>query len=82
MVLAHYWPMTTFVHHNPIRSLETLPFHDAVKFARRFTGGRGYFSNELYRQLVRTGRISYEHLDVAVNSIARSESVEIAGRQV
>lgn len=43
MVLAHYWPMTTFVHHNPIRSLETLPFHDAVKFARRFTGGARLF---------------------------------------
>ena len=20
VVIAHYWPMTTFVHHNPIRS--------------------------------------------------------------
>ncbi|MBX9949462.1 MAG: DUF2309 domain-containing protein [Candidatus Obscuribacterales bacterium] len=82
LVLAHYWPMTTFVHHNPIRSLETLPFHEAIRFARRFNGGRGYLPNEQYRQLVRTGRISYEHLDAAIYSVARSEFVEIAGRKV
>lgn len=82
LVLAHYWPMTTFVHHNPIRSLETLPFHDAIRFAGRFTGGRGYLPNEQYRQLVSTGRISYEQLDAAIRSVARSEYVEIAGRKV
>lgn len=82
VVLAHYWPMTTFVHHNPIRSLETLPFHDAIRVARRFIGGRGYLPNEQYRQLVRTGRIGYEQLDAAIRSVARDEHIEIAGRKV
>ncbi len=82
VVLAHYWPMTTFVHHNPIRSLEIFPFHDAVKIAQRFIGGRGYLPNELYRQLVRTGRIGYEQLDAAIRSVARDDHVEIAGRKV
>lgn len=82
VVLAHYWPMTTFVHHNPIRSLETLPFYDAIRVARRFIGGRGYLPNEQYRQLVRTGRIGYEQLDAAIRSVARDEHVEIAGRKV
>ena len=81
-VLAHYWPMTTFVHHNPIRSLETLPFHEAIRVARRFIGGRGYLPNEQYRQLVLTGRIGYEQLDAAIRSVAREEHVEIAGRKV
>jgi len=82
VVLAHYWPMTTFVYHNPIRSLETLPFHDAIRVARRFIGGRGYLPNEQYRELVRTGRIGYEQLDAAIRSVARDEHVEIAGRKV
>jgi uncharacterized protein len=70
VVLAHYWPMTTFVHHNPLRSLETLPFHEAVSVAQRFIGGRGYFRNEQYRELVKTSRITYEQLDAAIRLVA------------
>lgn len=86
MVIAHYWPMTTFVHHNPIRSLETLPFHQAIQVARRFIGGRGYLSNEMYRQLVKSGRITLRHLDAAVQSyiqpFAQDKKVELAGRKI
>ncbi|MBX9694328.1 MAG: DUF2309 domain-containing protein, partial [Cyanobacteria bacterium] len=63
MVIAHYWPMTTFVHHNPIRSLEHLPFGEAVKVAQRFVGGRGYLPNEQYRMLLKAGRIGQKKLD-------------------
>ncbi len=82
MVIAHYWPMTTFVHHNPIRSLETLPFHEAIRVARRFIGGRGYLTNEMYRQLVKSGRIGAQHLDAAVRSFAQDREVELAGQMV
>ncbi len=88
MVIAHYWPMTTFVHHNPIRSLETLPFHEAVRVARRFIGGRGYLSNEMYRQLVKSGRIASQHLDASVQSYIQAfaqdqdREVELGGRMV
>jgi uncharacterized protein len=85
-VIAHYWPMTTFVHHNPIRSLETLPFHEAIQVARRFIGGRGYLSNEMYRQLVKSGRITPQHLDVAIRSFvqscAQNKEADLGGRVV
>jgi len=81
-VIAHYWPMTTFVHHNPIRSLETLPFHDAIQVARRFIGGRGYLPNEMYRRLVKRGRIAPQHLDAALGAFAQHGEVEIGERKV
>ena len=81
-VIAHYWPMTTFIHHNPIRSLETLPFHNAIQVARRFIGGRGYLSNEMYRQQVKSGRIASKHLDAAVRSFAQDREVDLGGRKV
>ncbi len=82
VAIAHYWPMTSFVHHNPIRGLETLQFDDAVRVAERLIGGRGYLQNEQYRQLLKAGRIKDEHLDAAIRSVAREASVELAGRTV
>lgn len=81
-MIAHYWPMTTFVHHNPIRSLESFPFHEAIRLARRFIGGHGYLSNEMYRRLVKSGRIASQHLDTALRSLAQDKEVEIGGRMV
>lgn len=77
IVVAHYWPMTTFVHHNPIRSLEKYPFHEAVQVARHFIGGRGYLSNEMYRKLVKSGRITSKHIDAAIQSFAQNKNVKI-----
>lgn len=83
MVIAHYWPMTAFVHHNPIRNLETFPFHKAIQVARRFIGGRGYLPNEMYRQLVKSEQITSQHLDAAVRSFAQNnKEVNLGGRMV
>jgi len=82
MVIAHYWPMTTFVHHNPIRSLETLPFHNAIRVAQRFIGGRGYLPTEMYRQLVKSGRITPQYLDAALGAFAQDKEVKLGERMV
>jgi len=74
--------MTTFVHHNPIRSLEFLQFEEAVRVARRFIKGRGYLPNEQYRRLVKSGRIKQEHLNAAIRSVAGTEELELAGRKI
>lgn len=81
-VIAHYWPMTTFVHHNPIRSLETYPFHEAVKVAHRFIGGKGYLSNEMYRRLADSGRILNKDIDAAVKRVAEDKIVKLGGKEV
>lgn len=82
VVIAHYWPMSGFVHHNPIRSLETYRFTEAVKIAKRFIGGRGYLTNDQYRDLVKTGRIKTKHLNAAIGSVARDREVEFGGRKI
>jgi uncharacterized protein len=60
--VAQFWPMKRFVHHNPIHGLEHLPFDDAVRQARSLVGGNGYLSNQEYRRLLRSARISTESL--------------------
>ena len=41
-IIAYYWPMRTFVHHNPLHGLEDLPFEEAVQRGQRWRGGNGY----------------------------------------
>jgi len=67
-VIAHYWPMRSFVHHNPLRGLEVLPFEDAIRRGKTFVGGSGYLPNEVYRKHFRSGKILKQDLDDAVSA--------------
>ena len=42
--ISHFWPMQTFIHHNPLHGLEHLPFGDAIEQGRKFLGGKGFLS--------------------------------------
>ncbi|MBM3269181.1 MAG: DUF2309 domain-containing protein [Candidatus Sericytochromatia bacterium] len=76
-VVAQHWPMRNFVHHNPLHSLEYLPFEEAVGLGRKFLGGRGYLSGDTYRGYLRSGRIRPERLDAALRRVARDEAVMV-----
>ena len=82
VVIAHYWPMRSFVHHNPIRTLETFHFEEAVRRGKRFVGGDGYLPNETYRQLVQSGRIKPAHVDAALAPLSEQRDVSLGGQTV
>ncbi|MDH3505294.1 MAG: DUF2309 domain-containing protein, partial [Nitrospirota bacterium] len=44
-VIAYYWPMRTFIHHNILHGLEYFDFEVAVNEGQRFLGGRPYLPN-------------------------------------
>ncbi|HLN83302.1 MAG TPA: putative inorganic carbon transporter subunit DabA, partial [Candidatus Binatia bacterium] len=48
-IIAYYWPMRTFVHHNPLHGLEGLHFEKAAQTAERLLRGKGYLANETFR---------------------------------
>jgi uncharacterized protein YbcC (UPF0753/DUF2309 family) len=81
-VIAQYWPMRTFVHHNPLHSLEHVRFDEAVRRGRQLLGGNGYLLGDLYRRYVRSGRIRLRHLDEALQSLARDAHVTLGSRRV
>ncbi len=81
-IVATYWPMGTFVHHNPLHGLEDLPFTEAVRIARERLGGNGYLSNSTYRDYLASGRIQTADLDAALASIAQDKTITLGDRQV
>ena len=81
-IVASYWPMRTFIHHNPLHELETLRFEEAVGEGARVLGGRGYLPNEQYRRYYRGGRIRPSDVDAVLRPLAQGGSVGIGGREV
>lgn len=81
-VMAQYWPMRTFVHHNPLHSLEYLRFDEAVERGRQLLGGNGYLPGEAYRRYVREGRIHPHHLEDALAPRVRDAHVVLGSRRV
>jgi uncharacterized protein YbcC (UPF0753/DUF2309 family) len=81
-IIAPYWPMRTFVHHNPLHGLEELHFEEAAQRAQQVLGGRGYLSNEMYREYVRSGRILPYHIDAALKPHAHDHHVMLGNQKV
>ena len=81
-VIAQYWPMRTFVHHNPLHSLEYLRFEETVRRGKQFLGGNGYLPSHLYREYLRSGRIQLRHLDTALTPLVHDKHVTIGSRKI
>src|SRR5689334_21407362 len=81
-VIAQYWPMRTFVHHNPLHSLEYLPFEETVRRGKQFMGGNGYLPSYQYREYYAAGRIRPEDLDAALKSLVRESQILIGARKL
>ena len=81
-IVATYWPMRTFVHHNPLHGLEDLPFDTAVRRARQLLGGEGYLPNRVYRDYLLAGRIRPWELDQAFAPLTQDKRATLGARPV
>ena len=85
-ILSPKGPIHGFVAQNPLQYLEHLPFDAAVREAHRLLGGQGYLSNEAFRRIYASGRITRHDLmralDTQVPHLANRPAVEVGGRKV
>ncbi len=81
-VIALYWPMRTFVHHNPLHGLEYFSFEEAVRRGNRFMGANGYLSNQSYRAYMKAQRITLAHIDTALKPLVQDKRIDIGLRQI
>ncbi len=81
-IIAPYWPMRTFVHHNPLHGLEELHFDEAAQRGQRVLGGKGYLSLEVFRDYARSGRILPRHIDAALKPRVHDKQVTLGARRI
>ncbi len=81
-IIAQYWPMRTFIHHNPLHGLEELHFEEAAQRAQQLLGGTSYLPNEVFRDYVRSGRILPRQIDAELKPRAHDKQVTLGDQKI
>lgn len=67
-----FWPMRSFIHHNPLHGLEHLPFSEGVARGEQLFHARGYLSRRLYQRYLKQGKVDRNALAAAVKRFVSS----------
>ncbi len=55
--IPHYWPIGSFIHHNPLKGFEQMPFKEGLKAAQSVFGGQVYMDSAYFMARYREGKI-------------------------
>lgn len=64
--IPYFWPMRTFIHHNPLYGLEHLPFEQAVAEGERLFHARSYLPRPVQQRYLAEGRMDLAVLKAQV----------------
>lgn len=67
-----FWPMRSFIHHNPLHGMEHHPFYRAVDSGQQLFHGRGYLPRRLYQRHLQQNRIDRQALATEVAAFVAS----------
>jgi uncharacterized protein YbcC (UPF0753/DUF2309 family) len=73
-----FWPMRSFIHHNPLHGLEHLPFEAAMERGTALFHARGFLPRAVYQGYLADGKIDPEALAAQVRAFA-SDRATIPG---
>ena len=82
-IIAYYWPMRTFVHHNPLHGLEGLHFEKAAPRGRAFPARQRHIWPTKYFVLISLpAEFGAQHLDAVLETHGGNEQVALGARTV
>ena len=67
--VPHYWPIGSFIHHNPLKGFEGLNFKEGLDKAQSIFGGRVYMEPSYYLKLYEEGKIDPSILESNLKKI-------------
>lgn len=81
--LPFFWPMRTFIHHNPLHGLEHLPFEQAVKLGAKLFHAKGALPRCDYQRYMQQGKINVNDLRQSVtrfiDTVEPPEGIDLHG---
>ncbi len=76
--IPFFWPMRTFIHHNPLHGLEHLPFEEAVRQGEDLFHGRAFLPRRTYQHYLAAGTVERSALSPAIDRFVQTRE-EIPG---
>lgn len=75
-LIPNFWPMRSFIHHNPLHGFENMHFEDAVKKAHKLFSAKKFLSREVYQEFFNEGKISKDDLAVEIERFLQSKEYQ------
>ncbi len=75
--VPHYWPIGSFIHHNPLKGFESLHFKDALSKAQSIFGGKVYMDSSYFMDLYQEGKIDDSILESNIKTILEEKEFDI-----
>ena len=70
--IPFFWPMRTFIHHNPLHGLEHLPFQQAAHQGAEIFHGRAFLPRRDYQGYLAEGKVERQALSAAITRFLES----------
>lgn len=80
--LPKYWPLTMFVHHNPLHEFEHLHFKEALKIAQEIFDTNLYMEPSYYVELYKSGIIRKDVLERNIDQFLEEKGFKISNHKV
>ncbi|QOY55362.1 DUF2309 family protein [Candidatus Sulfurimonas marisnigri] len=76
-IVPNYWPIGSFIHHNPLKGFEDLHFKDALKKAQNIFGGKVYMDSSYFMDLYWQGKIDISTIEANIKDLLNKNNLEI-----
>ena len=73
--VPHYWPIGSFIHHNPLKGFEHLNFKDGLSKAKKIYGGKVYMEPSYYLKFYEDGKISHSILESNLKEVLKVDEL-------
>jgi len=72
----NFWPMTSFIHHNPLHGFENMHFEKAIKEAEVYFHNKKFLSREEYQDFYKQGKIKIDKLECEIEHYCQKKSLD------
>jgi len=73
--VPHYWPIGSFIHHNPLKGFEHLGFKEGLNKAKKIYGGKVYMEPSYYLKFYNEGKISHAILEENLKEVLKVDGL-------